>query len=380
MPRIILVVAIMVTCAVSNAFCQSIDVQSEILGYRALQALALSHQLRADLEIDPAVALVIKERFEKHKKEYAELTNLFPLNAAESLQERFARIAEAKIKLQTDFEPKIAGELEEILTPKQHLALAWTRLREKFSTVSSLFNNKSFQDYLKIETDTAKKILAVIVGQINLERELAQKHLRESADALSKEQQDRIRDIVGVKLLPLQPGSNYKLCIDTPVHLTNFELAVKDLCVSAYHQEYVNLRPNQLREIDAWMKSSRKRMFVTSALEEIVGPDGLQHLLDKEQYVLLGQLYAQPTVYQGGLPRILQVEVYKQYIAPTSEQLRAIRDLEIGHAKARAEIKSVAEKETIEKIVAALTPESRGRLRELLGDDLSFRFAVGRPD
>lgn len=375
----IVVVAVLVTCAVSNAFCQSIDVQSEILGYQALQALAYNQQLRVDLEIDPAVALLIKERFEKHKKEYRELTSTFPRNA-ESEQERFTRIAKAKVKLRTDFGPKIAAELEEMLTPKQRRALAWTRLREKSSTLTGLFNNKSFQECLQIETDTATKIQAVIVEQVKQERQLAQKHLLESAGAFTKEQQDKIRDIVGVKLLPVQPGSNYKLSTDTPVPLANIDFAVKDLCVSVHHQEYVNLRPTQLREIEGWMKSSQKRRFDTSALEEVVGPNGLQFLLDKEQYVLLGQLYAQTNAYRGGLPRILQIAVYRQYIAPASEQLRAVADLEIGHAKARAEMRNAGEKETIEKIVAILSPESRSKLRELLGDELSFKFAVGRLD
>ena len=266
------------------------------------------------------------------------------------------------------------------MTPKQRRAFAWTRLREKSSTVSGLFNNKSFQDYLQIETDTATKIQAVIVEQIKQERELAQKHLLESAGAFTKQQQDKIRDIVGVKLLPVQPGSNYKLCTDTPVPLTNIDLAVRDLCVSVHHQEYVNLRPTQLRQIEAWIQSSEKRRFDTSALEEIVGPNGLQSLLDKEQYVLLGQLNVQLKVYGGGLPRILQITAYKQYIAPTSEQLRAVTDLEIGHAKARAEMRSVGEKDAIDKIVASLTPESRSKLQELLGDELSFKFAVGSLD
>lgn len=213
-----------------------------------------------------------------------------------------------------------------------------------------------------------------------MQRELAQKHLLESSGAFTEEQQDKIRDIVGVKLLPVQPGSNYKLCTDTPVPLTNIDLAVRDLRVSVHHQEYVNLRPAQLREIEVWIKSSQKRRFDTSALEEIVGPNGLQFLLDKEQYVLLGQLYAQTNAYWGGLPRILQIAAYKQYIAPTSEQLRAVADLEVGHAKARAEISSAGETETIERIVAILPPESRSKLRELLGDELSFKFAVGSLD
>lgn len=102
--------------------------QSEILGYRALETLAYNQRLRADLEIEPAIALLIRERFEKHKKEYGELTGI--LNTAEPLQERIARIAEAKVKLRTEFEPKIAAELEEMLTPKQRRAFAWTRLRD----------------------------------------------------------------------------------------------------------------------------------------------------------------------------------------------------------------------------------------------------------